>query len=558
MGVMNLLAGYGSDEEEATPAGLHVPATSTQRLQAQVCQPMTSSAPAVSVVPYQHSNVLALTVAGGNATLDSLQHGPSLGPVNPFRTHGALPGVRVAGMGTVSTSSLSDYTFHEQFNSFERDGFAIDSSTNEVLGDYNAYLAAQQRGSRGGGGGTDSSSSATASKRKRSKIEVAAADLGDDAQGPWAPLPDKEASVHAEMARIASAAAAAASEKTQNLKSKEEEKEEAERVRQEADKAKGNVHINEPDEEAEMWEKHSERKIGYMLPPRPQKGAHVQEATSTFHGTSLVDYQGRSWMTPPAGVRSDGGDHEAYIPKKCVKKFTGHTKGVQAIEFFPGTGHLLLSASMDGKCKLWDVYGDRNVRRTFSGHTEAVRSIHMSNDGKQFLSSGYDRMIRQWDLETGQALGTFSNLKVCSHPLRRNFFHNFSYLILFSLAFSHAFFRWATKSSSTRVTTTSSSWPPRTTASTNGTRARGRCRRSTTTTSSRATPSPSSTAATSSSAAPTTRSCSCGSSTCPCPSSTSRSPTCSAYRPSRCIPRARTSPGRAWTTRSSCTSAVTR
>lgn len=37
------------------------------------------------------------------------------------------------------------------------------------------------------------------------------------------------------------------------------------------------------------------------------------------------------------------------------------------------TGHLLLSASMDGKCKVWDVMGDRQVKRTYIGHTEGVK-----------------------------------------------------------------------------------------------------------------------------------------------------------------------------------------
>jgi pre-mRNA-processing factor 17 len=95
-------------------------------------------------------------------------------------------------------------------------------------------------------------------------------------------------------------------------------------------------------------------------------------------------------------VRPDDGEHECFIPKKCVKKYTGHTKGVQGVEFFPGTGHLLLSGSMDGKCKVWDVLGDRNVCRTYAGHTEGVRSICLNQTGEKFLSSGFDRYIRLW------------------------------------------------------------------------------------------------------------------------------------------------------------------
>ena len=73
---------------------------------------------------------------------------------------------------------------------------------------------------------------------------------------------------------------------------------------------------------------------------------------------------------------------------------------------------MLLSGGLEGKCKIWDVYGDRNCKRTYIGHQEGVKAIQFSNDGLEFLSSGYDRYIRLWDVETGQVRGTFSNRKM--------------------------------------------------------------------------------------------------------------------------------------------------
>ncbi|KAJ1413180.1 WD40-repeat-containing domain protein [Ochromonadaceae sp. CCMP2298] len=188
-----------------------------------------------------------------------------------------------------------------------------------------------------------------------------------------------------------------------------------------------NVHILEPDEEEEMWEKVNERKLTYTLPPRPKRGSQMADATSVFHGAELKDYQGRPWSAAPSNVKPDEDGHACFIPRRCIKKLTGHTKGVQALEYLPGTGHLLLSASMDGKCKVWDAHSsEMQVQRTYTGHTEGVRSIHFNNSGSHFLSSGFDRTIRHWDLETGQAAATFSNRKmgyqVRFHPGNNNVF----------------------------------------------------------------------------------------------------------------------------------------
>ncbi|KAJ1991096.1 hypothetical protein H4R33_001499 [Dimargaris cristalligena] len=141
------------------------------------------------------------------------------------------------------------------------------------------------------------------------------------------------------------------------------------------------------------------------------------EETTTFHGKQERDYQGRTYIHIPTDVdhvklAGEPGTQKCYIPKTLVHTWTGHTKGVSAIRFFPGSGHLLLSAGMDSKVKIWDVYHDRRCLRTFMGHNKAVRDICFSNDGRRFLTASYDKYLKLWDTETGQCLQSFTTGKM--------------------------------------------------------------------------------------------------------------------------------------------------
>jgi len=126
-----------------------------------------------------------------------------------------------------------------------------------------------------------------------------------------------------------------------------------------------------------------------------------------FHGKETHDYQGRSWIEPPSDLKPRG--LESFAPKKQIHQWAGHAKGVQAIRFFPTYGHLLLSGGLDGKVVIWDVMGRMGKRRTYMGHVRGVRDIAFSNDGRRFLSASFDKYIKEWDTETGQCLGVFSN-----------------------------------------------------------------------------------------------------------------------------------------------------
>lgn len=61
--------------------------------------------------------------------------------------------------------------------------------------------------------------------------------------------------------------------------------------------------------------------------------------------------------------------------------------------------------------QLWDIYREGNLLRSFMGHTKAVKDVTFTNDGRKFLSCGYDRQMKLWDTETGQCIKAFSNGK---------------------------------------------------------------------------------------------------------------------------------------------------
>jgi len=45
--------------------------------------------------------------------------------------------------------------------------------------------------------------------------------------------------------------------------------------------------------------------------------------------------------------------------------------------------------------------------REFKGHTEAVRSVAFSPDGRRALSGSRNGTLRLWDIETGEEIGRF-------------------------------------------------------------------------------------------------------------------------------------------------------
>ncbi|KFA74115.1 hypothetical protein S40288_03797 [Stachybotrys chartarum IBT 40288] len=156
---------------------------------------------------------------------------------------------------------------------------------------------------------------------------------------------------------------------------------------------------------------------------RRKEVEEMGDETSTFHGSQEFDYQGRTYMHVPQDLdidlRKDFGSVTNYIPKKQIHSWKDHKGAVTALRFFPGSGHLLLSGSADSTVKIWDMYHDRELLRTYSGHSKALSDLSFNSSGTQFLSSSYDRMIKLWDTEKGVCISKFTTGKT-PHVIKFN------------------------------------------------------------------------------------------------------------------------------------------
>lgn len=122
----------------------------------------------------------------------------------------------------------------------------------------------------------------------------------------------------------------------------------------EGDEPHGNF-LEGVDETEDVEEQEPAEPESAVKKPRASRATLGQER-SVFHGKSLTDYQGRTYMSPPVAeapsLLSEPGSQECFIPKVCIHTWTGHTQGISVIRLFPQTGHLLLSGSMDTKIKV--------------------------------------------------------------------------------------------------------------------------------------------------------------------------------------------------------------
>jgi len=86
-----------------------------------------------------------------------------------------------------------------------------------------------------------------------------------------------------------------------------------------------------------------------------------------------------------------------------IRTLIGHDHSVSAVRFIPSgvasSGNLLASASRDATVAIWDVTTG-SCLRTLRGHSDWIRDVFPSCDGRFLLSTGNDRTIRLWDMSS--------------------------------------------------------------------------------------------------------------------------------------------------------------
>ncbi|CAD5206770.1 unnamed protein product [Bursaphelenchus okinawaensis] len=353
---MDVLNGYGSsasDEDgEIVETAIHKP---------KVNLPLVNLAPSVFESTPKTSAVVVFDEKSRelscNPRYEELFQ-PEAGPSNPFKSKKQLAKKNTLA-GFVEKAHVDQFHFDRALRSYDTLGYAQDPSAeagNKFTGDVNK--ATEENGA------SLFESKKTGGEKRRRMVNYDAADV-DGYTGPWAIYKD---------------------EKT----------------------------VAKPDAglQKEMDEIVRKRKLKSRAGRKAaQDQEHMIEEITTLHIKDDEEFKNRSFMEVPkftgTNLRPDFVPSKCYAPTKQAHTYKSHTKAVNAIRWFPKSGHMFLSASMDSKVKLWEVYGNRKLIRTYAGHKLPVKDVCFNNDGTEFISASFDNYMKLWDTETGQVKQRF-------------------------------------------------------------------------------------------------------------------------------------------------------
>ena len=115
-------------------------------------------------------------------------------------------------------------------------------------------------------------------------------------------------------------------------------------------------------------------------------------------------------FSPDGSVLAVGGYQKVRLldthSGKVIAELTGHTDAVRSIAF-SRDGKKLAAAGgepqREGEVKIWDLASFRLIS-TLKGHKDCIYSVAWSPDGKVIATGSYDKMVKLWDVASGKEL----------------------------------------------------------------------------------------------------------------------------------------------------------
>ena len=157
------------------------------------------------------------------------------------------------------------------------------------------------------------------------------------------------------------------------------------------------------------WVARASREEGQLFVWEWQSETYVLKQQGHFFDLNTVAY------SPNGNFLATGGDDgkvKLWTTKNCLcfVTFTEHTGKITALEFTPTKGNAVLSASLDGTVRAYDLVKYRNFRTMTTPKPAQFSCLAIESSG-DIVAAGsvepYD--IYLWSLRTGQLLEVLSS-----------------------------------------------------------------------------------------------------------------------------------------------------
>jgi mono/diheme cytochrome c family protein len=98
-------------------------------------------------------------------------------------------------------------------------------------------------------------------------------------------------------------------------------------------------------------------------------------------------------------------DKSAPTSAAKVAPLAGFSGAIQCVAIHP-KGHLVAAGGVDRVLRLWDLKSGQEIRQ-FKGHNDEITAVAFAPGGRWLVTGSRDRTVRLWDTENGDELGAW-------------------------------------------------------------------------------------------------------------------------------------------------------